>query len=391
MIRKLLVLLAPIALLLALEALFESGVWEPLAQPASHAGTSVRLKRALRDPVATHIDYVTLGSSRPEYGIDHALLAATAQRRGRVHADLSMPGSHWMTIGILSRWLQRTHPEIRGGVIALSIQDFTSAGNGDYELGIVQPFRRLADIPWIAAHVPFELDDIASYGTYSALFGWRNDVQEFVRKPTARRFSIDWYRTNVSPSHTLFADPKSQGDMCAFGLETLAACDKVEASTDPQRDGLKRQCRELRSSVGERPDFGALMGQQPLPDSMQAMRDLVQAQLRAMRWPEPPLLVLMPVPRIWTHDLLGSGLHEWALAVLQPLVDAGRIRLLDATDLFAADGDGGCGLFFDFYHQNAAGRERLTRWLLPQVQRFLYQDASGAVTSPSGDNKPLPR
>ncbi len=166
MLRKLLILLAPLALAVLLDIAFALGVWEPLSQPASHAGTSVRLKRLLLDPSVPRIDYVTLGSSRPEYGIDHAVVAAAAERSGRVHANLSMPGSHWMTVGILTRWLEREHPELRGGVIALSIGDLAGPGNGSYELGIVQPFRRYAYTPWIAEHVPFDRGDISTYGTY---------------------------------------------------------------------------------------------------------------------------------------------------------------------------------------------------------------------------------
>jgi len=82
-----------------------------------------------------------------------------------------------MTIGILTQWLQRAHPEVRGGIIALAIQDLIYAGNGNYELGMVQPFRQFTDTPWIEQHVPFNRDDISSYGTYSALFAWRADIQ----------------------------------------------------------------------------------------------------------------------------------------------------------------------------------------------------------------------
>ena len=383
MMRILFLLLAPIALVLLLEAAFEMGVWEPLALPASHAGTSVRLKRALTDPAFRHIDYVTLGSSRPEYGIDHALLAGTAKQYGRVHADLTMPGSHWMTVGILSRWLQREHPEIQGGIIALSIQDLMYPGNGDYELGIVSPFRSVTDIPWIAEHVPFQRGDISTYGTYSALFGWREDIQDFVRHPLARMKSIAWYKANRPPADSLFGNPESKGDMCAFGVEALSACDKIDTSTDAQHDGLERQCQELRGYAAGRHDFRPLMQQKPLPEFMQRTRDLVQAQLRAMRWPEPPLIVLMPMPRVWENDLLGAGLDAWALSILQPLADEGRIHLIDATRFFDADGPGECHMFFDFYHQNAAGRDRFTHWLLPQVVHFLYQDAPKSPASVS--------
>lgn len=373
MLRKLLVLSAPIALLLLLEALFAAGVWEPLAQPASHAGTSVRLKRALEDPALPRLDYVTLGSSRPAYGLDHAMLATAAEDMGRVHADLSMPGSHWTTIGILSRWLGRHHPEVRGGIIALSVQDLQYANNGSYELGILQPFRRIDDMPWIAARIPVERGDLESYAVWSALFGWRDDIREFVRSPQKRRARIEWYATHRNPRRALFDNPASDGDMCAFGLDTFEACDRVDASTDPRRDSLGRQCRELRSRATGRIDIAAGMRQSSLPPPMLRTRDLVREQLRTMQWPLAPVVVLMPMPPLWQRDVLGPGQHEWALSVLQPLVDEGRIQLVDATDFFAGDADGGCSAFFDFYHQNAAGRDRFTRWLLPQLRRLLYQ------------------
>lgn len=392
MLRILLLLLAPLLLLALMEVAFENGIWEPLAQPVSHAGSSVRLKQALSDASIPRVDYVTLGSSRPEYGLDHALLATSAKQAGRVHANLAMPGSHWLTIGLLAAWLQHAHPEVQGGIIALSIQDLINPGNGSYELGIVQPFRHVGDVGMVSEHVAFNRADVATYGIYSALFGWRADIQEFVRHPYARKLTLDWMKKNRPPAYTLFENPQSHGDMCAFGLDAISACDKVDASSEPERDGLKRQCKELRGDAVGRPDFGALAQQKPLPAFMHKTRDIVQAELRAIPWPQPPMVVLMPVPRIWTRDVLGAGLHEWALAILQPLADEGRIHLVDATDFFAADADAGCGAFFDFYHQNALGRERLTHWLLPQVERFLYLDDEDqdlkASARPSAESPP---
>lgn len=373
--RIALTLLAPVALLLAIESLFRTPLWESHAQPASHAGTSVRLKRALRDPVAQRIDFVTLGSSRPEYGIDHAAWAARAREHGLVHANLSMPGTHWMTIGVLTHWLAREHPEIRGGVIALSIQDFTYAGNGAYELGIVQPFRTLADTPWIAQHVPFDLHDLSTWGVYSSLAQWRDDLREYLKNPYGRQQSILWYLDNVGARNTLFENAASKGDMCMTGLSGLDACDKLEASTDPAVAGLQRQCKELRGTAASRLDYAALSGKAAVPAPFALARDLVRVQLREIAWPQPPVVVLMPIPSLWTRDVLGHGLHEWALHVLQPLVDEGRIRVIDATDLFANDADE-CGDFFDFYHQNAAGRERLDAWLRPRLEPLLLDTAT---------------
>jgi len=380
MLRKLLVLAAPLALVLVIEALFAAGAWERLAEPQSHAGTSLRLKRALRDPATGRIDYVTIGSSRPEYGIDHTLVAAEAQRFGRTHADLTMPGTHWTSAGVLVRWLGREHPEVRGGIIALSAQDLAFAYNGYYELGILQPFRRVDDLAWIAARIPFDMHDVASYGVVSALFAWRDDVRAYVIAPDQRHERIAWQDTHRDPHGILFGNPESSGDMCRWGVESLAACDRLEATSSDDSAGLRRQCRELRTRAVDAPDFAAGQAAAVLPAFMSRTRDLVRAQLEAMHWSTPPVVILMPMPHIW-NDVLGRGQHEWAVAILQPLADTGRIHLVDATGFFDSDADGGCGSFFDFYHQNARGRERFTQWLLPQLQELLYQGDPGVPAS----------
>jgi hypothetical protein len=368
--RLVIMLLGALVLVASVEILFRLGLWEPLARPSSHAGTSVRIKRTLGSTAIPRLDFVTLGSSRPEYGLDHVMIAAAAREHGWIHADLSMPGSHWMTVGILTRWLERERPEVRGGIIALSAQDFSYPGNGTYELGIVYPFYRLADIPWMAEHVPFQREDIDSYGVYSALFEWRQDIRDFITSPRVRVKSLIRHARNDSPD-ALFANPSAQGDMCRYGLDSIAACDRLEASTDTADEGLKRQCRDIRAGLSGGLDYATLMQQAPLPESLEHTRDLVQTQLAQTRWAQPPLVILMPMPPIW-FDRHGDGLRDWALSILQPLADSGRIRLIDATHFFDGETNAGCADFFDFFHQNAAGRERLTRWLLPQIETALY-------------------
>ncbi len=364
-------LIAALVLVLLVEAVFQAGIWEPIAKPASHAGASIRLKRALSDPSVAHIDFVTLGSSRPEYGLDHHMIAAIAQKHGFVHADLSLPGSHWMTVGVLTRWLSRKHPEVSGGIIALSIQDMAYAGNGSYELGIVYPFHRLADTPWMAAHVPLKRDDPETWGVYSALFAWRQDIRDFVAHPQQRLKSLEWYATN-KPTSDLFGNPESHGDMCRFGVDSMAACDQVEASDSGAAKKLRDQCQVIRGYAAGRSGFQSLLEKSPTAEQLRQAKRLVQDQLLEAPWREPPLMVLMPMPRIWTADALAKGLHAWSLSVLKPLADAKQIYLIDATGFFDADTDGGCSSFFDFYHENPVGRERFTGWLIPQIENTLY-------------------
>ena len=188
--KTLLKFVAPLLLLMLCESLFRLGIWEGMVKPDSHAGTSVRLKRALNDPIMQQLDFVTLGSSRPVYGIDHEALARIAQEHGAVHANLSMPGSHWMTVDVLTEWLAAHRPNLRGGVIAMDLTTFMYPGNGSYELAIVAPFRGFADDAVIAAHVPAKRDEMATWGAHSALYQYREDIQDFIKAPLQRRESV---------------------------------------------------------------------------------------------------------------------------------------------------------------------------------------------------------
>lgn len=54
------------------------------------------------------------------------------------------------------------------------------------------------------------------------------------------------------------------------------------------------------------------------------------------------------------------------------LADAKESHLIDATKLLANTEANGCEYFFDICHQNAAARDLLNQWLLPQIETWLY-------------------
>ncbi|HSX58565.1 MAG TPA: hypothetical protein VLF18_00065 [Tahibacter sp.] len=375
-IKTILKFVAPLLLVAACEGLFRLGAWEPMVKPESHAGTSLRLKRALTDPALAKLDLVTIGSSRPVYGIDHEALAALAQEHGVVHANLSMPGSHWMTVDVLTDWLAAHRAPLRGGILATDLTTFKFPGNGSYELAIAVPFRRFADDATIAAHVPFDLDELGTWGTHSALYQYREDIRDFVRAPRDRRKSLRWWNENFSAADTVLRNPSETRTMCDFGVDRVAACDAVDAATGPAADGLRHQCRELRAELAARLDFSAVNGPTPLPDFLHQTRDNIRNRLRALNWKQPPVIVLMPLTGAW-KEASPKGLHAWALSVLQPLVDEGRIRVIDATDALADAPGGGCGYYFDFFHQNDAGRAALMARILPQLREALYGETAG--------------
>lgn len=362
----------PLLLVILIDLAFQLGAWEYIASPNSHAGMSITKKRALLDPAMTHIDFVTLGSSRPVYGIDHALLASTAAAHGKVHANVSVAGMHWMSLGIITDWLASHHPEIQDGVIALSVQDFMGPGNGAYEIGIAFPFRRFDEIPWMSEHVAFDRQELGTYALYSGLFEYREDIRDLLQHPLQRKDSLIYFHA-LSATQVLQTNADETSNICRLQLHHIADCARAASMDTEAAEKLKGQCAILPKADAVRADWRPIISGAQAPSAyLQKAHDLIQAQLRRIAWKTPPIIVLMPMHSIWLDDALPQATHEWALSVLKPLQDEGKIRVLDYTDLFNGPDGTDCTAFFDIYHNNVSGRERLMQHLLPELAQSMY-------------------
>ncbi len=367
MIRYLLPrIVLPLLIIVAMEALFRSNFWELFAAPDSHAGTSIRLKQAVAQTPAK-IDFVTLGSSRAVYGLDHKRIAAMAGKRGLVHVNLSMPGSHWMSVMTVIDWLRTERPEVSGGIIALSVADLQYVSNGNYELAIVRPFQGLLETSGDAS-ARFELRDPSSYGSISALYQYRGDIQDAVRHPLQRGQAIGWFAS--FGQHQLFDGPRQQIHTCAIPWDTIAHCAGHIAVTENDQH-VVRLCRSLAGNAGHAGDWSGLDAR-ALPPDRQDVLGQRQRELRNVGWPKPPLVILMPITHHWSRELMPKGAREWAHMVLDPLAAEGKIRLLDYSDFFDVDGMTRCDVFWDIYHQNEKGLTELTDALLPEIEAQLY-------------------
>lgn len=358
-------MIGPLLLLALIEFLFRLGVWEPMAARDSHSGTSIRAKHAVM-AWADDIDYITLGSSRAEYGFDHSLLFNHAKTRGYTHLNLSQPGSHWLTITTISQWLQQRHPELKGGVIGLSYLDFQYPRNGSYELAIAQPFRPLLSRPALY-QFQFDPNDLSSYGAWSALFAYRQDVRDFLGNPKKRLITNQWFAANKP--YRFDENPETNRDVCALPWDSLEQCLNA-APTTSEGEVFQNNCRTF-APTGGRVDWSNLT--EPLAPDRAETRAAIQAAIRGLGWPEPPIIVLLPTTHHWRDSITALGGSRWAHQVLDPLAASGEIVLIDRTEFFDVNQKTRCDVFIDLHHQNGVGATALTENLLPELDRLLYQ------------------
>jgi hypothetical protein len=361
---------AIVLLLLVFEAAFRFGLWEPFAKPESSAGRTIAVKRSVNALGPEKLDFITMGDSRAVYGIDHERVNALAKSNGFTHANVATPSMHWMSAELLFRWVKSRAPNLKGVMIATNVTSFSYNGNGDYELAIATPLATIRDLNWMALHVPFDRSKLATYGSYSALFQYRLDIADFLHNPVARIKSVAREHTSPTQGAPLFQSHRVLSNICSTPTSSLKACSA--ATTSATNAGVVASCKSLAVEADNRPDFRDFNNLDKWPH-LAVVKKIRQSQLRTLGLPRPALVVLMPVPKIWRDELLPKGGEAWAHSILQPLVDEGVIELVDYTHLLDSPNDAECNAFWDLYHQNAEGQQKLTDALLPVIDQYLYK------------------
>lgn len=356
----------PLLILLALELAFRAGAWERMTPQNSHAGKAARVTRGLQTWPG-NIDFVTIGDSRAKYGFDHQLIADTATRHGQTHASLAIPGAHFLVETLILKWLGSEHPELQGGVFATSIPALLSTHNGDYELATAQPFSKTFKREEILLN-RFESEKVATWGAVSSLYQYREDIQDFLKYPVSRLQSM--LTEEFSSESQLFDSSTIAADVCEMDISSLASCISYSGD-DTHYLRVVDQCKRYLSRV-KTARYRDRYVRDPLSPTQQTIFEARQAQFESIRWPIPPVVVLMPVSLLWFQEMAPEGAEEWAHSILDPLVEEGKIHLLDYSHFFDTESGSRCETYSDPMHQSRLGVEELTADLLPKLQQWLY-------------------
>ncbi len=358
-----------IGIIALLELLFRHGAWEPFVKPESNAGQSIRLKHAINALGADKIDFVTLGDSRAVYGIEHQRVADLAKISGFNHSNMSLAGMHWLSMHAVIDWTLARDKNLKGLLIATTITNFSYNGNGAYELGMAVPFLPKWDSERLAKSVPFNNKILATYGAYSALFQYREDIQNLIKEPR-RRFKEKLQYSGQGAAPLTFS-VKNEFNTCAVPMQTVAACASAKSGKDVDQQ-IIHQCKlELPISLNQA-DWRDWRKPGAVPH-LTELAKLRQDQLRSLNVRKPILVILMPVPTLRRNELVAKGVEDFTKALMQPLVDDGTVALYDFTHFFDEVEGGECSAFFDLFHQNTIGQAKLTDVLLPIIKRELYE------------------
>jgi len=357
--------------LLAIDLGVRLGAYEPVAEPASHSGVTIRLKRALREFGRDKVNVATLGDSRAVQGLDNQLVYFMARGRGLNHVRMSMPGSQLLTLKALSAWSIAELPELKGIVLAVGADVFARTGSGAYELAEVLPIRNRTSIREMLHHVPFRRSDIRTYASFYSIAGYREDIRNLLADPMGRLHALV-ERNSTAPLRFLAYNAQADTDICAVDTADPAACLNALrglGSDTPAaaRRGLKVLCN------------AALQGKKMAPAGQveQEMIGEWTAFLKKLSRSVRVMVVLLPEHSIFMQYAYPPNASYVAHEVLTNLQRENVIELVDLRGLIMEEPDPECGFYMDARHLNRLGKERLTMALLPYLETFWAELGTG--------------
>lgn len=357
----------PLLALFAAEGFFASGLYEPIAEPASFAGRTSRLKEALLTLDESAPYSMTLGNSLALLGLDHRLLHDNAAKSGKTHYRMALAGTHVAMLHMQSQWLAEHLPRVEGLVIGVGIRGFYAPTLGYYELPAVTPFRSVKQIPWLTDLFGIEVGEGRSYGTVSAMMNYREDVAALLRDPKKRRKALLWEGKQDEDDVLLF-QARSDTNICPIDTSSPEAClTSIAAMGEVKRvpGGLRTQ--EVRRACERATRFRL----PPMKtEDVEKMRQVWSNLLAPLSRRHRIAFVLMPAHPLTRNNQLSENLHETALLILRGLENEGVLSLLDLTTLFDDAAHPPCHYFQDLQHAGAAGRARITSEVIDHLNQI---------------------
>jgi hypothetical protein len=369
-----------LAVLLAIDTCFQLGGYSRLASRNSHSGTTLRTLNAMNlqglrealparaDSPASSVDgrrdTVTIGSSVAVYGLDHARIAAAARQSGHQHSNLSLPGSALLTFRQWASWLPVHAPKVHGGLIVMAPGDVQALGNGSYELAIVAPLKSLADGLWWHEHVPFARDNLETYGLFSGLALYRNDLQQLIAHPWQRRFELRWWRTHLRESNSLSTQFAFDGDLCGIDLSSTEACiaaPRPDTMPEAEFQAVQGVCQTIKATSINVPDWT-----HSTPPEVKRVQTLRREIINSLGWRERTLVLVLPMHPLWRSSY-AKGAQAALTNTYAAQVASGAVRYLDYQNVFDDAGVPACKVFHDMYHLNRLGQSIVTDKLLPEM------------------------
>lgn len=357
-----------LVLMLLIEVLLRFGWYDQWVKPKSFLGNALHRMEAIEQVGLDQIDWITVGDSRFDWGLDHGALAAAQQQLQLEHVRMSFESSKFPAIQATTEWSLQHMPNLKGVMLGMTENNFAHYVVLDKQYKVAWPFKEQMDLE---TYQPLsDGQDGQQWLLQTAWMTYFDDIKAFIKNPLKR-----FQELKRKPNQTELLGFKREMDLnlCAYPLKTLKDCiNSTKVVNMKRRENAGFKLTNLACGTQQAIDRAVTnrpMYREPEPDMLiENWTGLIQSVLDQGK-----LFTLVLLPEHETHQYIIKPANASIIATKVQLnfKDSPNFKVIDLRNLFADQQQ--CRFFADPLHLNDSGIDRVTQALLQQMSSDEYR------------------
>ncbi len=357
-----------LGLFLITEIMLRVGWYDKWVKPESFLGDVTYRLKAIESQGLDQINWITVGDSRVDWGINHQHVAALRQKQGLVHTRMSFGSANFVSIQTTIDWSMANMSSLQGVMLGISENGFAHYSYMNKQYKVAWPFKAFMDFDNYRPLHPY--DEWLRHFYSLAWVTYFADIKAFINNPKFRFNRIRYANRKGSIDAILNFKKEVKDDLCAHPLKTIDDCiqsTRVIDHTVTELDGfsfIHRSCSTpiAKLRAAKNLPVPPVKNQAQLIKNWTTLIDHVLQQNKDF--------VLLLLPEHESHDYIYKPQNAGIITqqIIAAFDDHPNFKLIDLRDLFADKKS--CQYFGDPTHFNNAGIDLVNQALLSALKSF---------------------
>lgn len=354
-------------LIILAELLLRFGFWDDQVEPHSYLGNAIYREKAIKAFGLDNIEWITVGDSKMDWGIEHEKFFKMSQYNGINHLRMSFEGSEFMAIQSVIEWSIKNMPNLKGIMLGVTENNFGHFNDVDKQHKILGPFSSHKNDKKYA----YYKDGLRLERVLNSFYAYKYfaDFKDFLKNYRKRIKKINHYLTYEHENIFTYSRQAS-GNICQYKLDTLQNC-VDEATQIREKAGILQAADEVillvcdndyaRNRAKKKLSFWSLSDQKmrALSNNWQQLFDTILSHDIKLK------VVLLPDHSIMNYSVKPTNTSKVMNKVLGDIVGRINVDVLDLRRiLISKDGQKECDFYYEPFHYNNKGKALITERII---------------------------
>ena len=351
---------------LLLEILLKFGIWEKLVAPHSFLGNSISREKAIKEYGLEKIEWITIGDSKTDWGIDHGLLRSQLADIP-VHIRMSFANSDFLAMQSTIDWSIAHMPNLKGVMIGITERNFGHLDNLNAQFKLSWPFR---------SHTNFlDYDNFSSkkkkklWYKKLAIIIFYQDIKDFLKNSLLRFYQINNFQNNYY-NNILNFSKNLNGTICKYNIDTLFNCIDASKSIKFKKGKLsvteryiQKYCSHERIiKTPNKNNF--LVGKMSEKNTIKILKNWKLLINRTLEKHLKIQMIILPESNFLKYAVNFQNANDTINQLIKNFENKNDFDYLDLRSIFTKSHGNECEYYIEPFHYNNLGKKLITERII---------------------------